>query len=268
MTIKLLALDLDHTLLNDNREISERDAEAIRAARKKGVAVTIATGRMFSAAHSFAQDLNIDVPIITYQGSIIRKLLSEEDLLHLRLTNVVAKRAIEIAKKADVHINVYDGDRLFVRKDNELVARYKKVNGIEVIVNEGFVDDLKIAPTKLVFIDNDYNKLNKLQNIIEKNFKNNWDITRSFPHLLELGHKQATKSKALEFLCKDLGIRHSNIMAIGDGPNDIDMLRWAGIGIAMGNAPLEVKRIADWVTADNNSNGVAIAIEKYILNKK
>lgn len=268
MTVKLLALDLDHTLLNDKREIDIRDAEAIRAARDKGVAVTIATGRMFSAAHNFARDLNIDVPIITYQGSIIRKLISEEDLLHLRLTNVVAKRAIEIAKKVDVHINVYDGDRLFVRKHNELVERYKKVNGIEVIINKDFVDDLKIAPTKLVFIDNNYDKLNILQKNIEQKFQNNWDITRSFPHLLELGHRQATKSKALEFLCKELAIKHHDIMAIGDGTNDIDMLKWSGIGVAMGNAPLEVKRIADWVTADNNNNGVAIAIEKYILNKR
>ena len=265
MTIKLLALDLDHTLLNESREINDKDLQAIRAARKSGVAVTIATGRMFSAAHAYAKDLEIDVPIITYQGSLIKKLLSEQELLHLRLENKVAKNAISLAHQAQVHVNVYDGDKLIVRENNALVQRYRTVNRIDVTIDQDFVDNLTVAPTKLVFVDNNLDKLNKLQSELESQFSLKGDITRSLPHLLELGHLKATKSKALEFMGKHLNISRSNIMAIGDGFNDIDMIKWAGIGVAMGNAPLEVKRIADWVTVDNNSAGVALAIEKFIL---
>lgn len=266
MTIKLLALDLDHTLLNDKREIDEVDLMAVRAARATGVVVTIATGRMFSAAQSYAHDLEIDVPIITYQGSLIRTLISEEDLRHLRVDNSVAKTAIEMAEQAQIHINVYDGDKLYVKEDNALVQRYRTVNRIDVVIDADYINKLQIAPTKIVFVENNLDKLNELQREVENAFANNWNVTRSLPHLLELGHFEATKSAALAFIAKHLKIERAQIMAIGDGLNDLDMIGWAGVGVAMGNAPLEVKRSADWVTTDNNSGGVALAINKFILS--
>lgn len=266
MSIKLLALDLDHTLLNEQREINECDLLAIRAARAAGVVITIATGRMFSAAHQYACALEIDVPIITFQGSLIKTLMTEEEIIHLRLSNLVARQAIEMARNASIHINVYDGDHLYVRENNDLVERYQRVNQIKVQIDPQQIDDLTIDPTKVVFVDNDLGKLDDLQQTLTSKFDGKWDITRSLPHLLEIGHPQATKSQALAFLAEQLGVSRSAVMAIGDGVNDLDMINWAGVGIAMANAPAIVRQQADWVTSDNNSCGVAKAIHKYILN--
>lgn len=268
MDIKLLALDLDHTLLNEERQINDCDLRAIQAARSAGVVITIATGRMYSAAHRFARDLEIDVPIITLQGSLIKTLLSEEEVLHLRLSNKVARQAIAMALEAEIHVNVYDGDILYVRENNALVERYTKVNRINVEISPEKINHLKIHPTKVVFVENDLAKLDRLEVLLADKFGKDWDVIRSLPHLLEIGHPNATKSQALAFLTKQLGIKQSAVMAIGDGLNDLDMLNWAGVGVAMGNASPEVKEQADWVTDDNKSGGVAKAIAKYIIDSE
>jgi hypothetical protein len=265
MTIRLVALDLDHTLLNNKREISREDLEAINRARAQGVVFTIATGRMFAATKTFGEKLNIDVPIITYQGSLIKRLISEEEIRHLRIPNEIAKQGIRLAKDNDVFVNVYNGDDLYVFYENDLIKRYREVNGVHAIVDEDLCDKLNFNPTKIVFVEDDLGKLDGFQKIIETEFSNLYDITRSLPHLLELGHIDATKSNALSYIANILNIKQSETMAIGDGLNDIDMLHWANVGVAMGNALDAVKKSADWVTDDNNSSGVAKAIEKFIL---
>jgi Cof subfamily protein (haloacid dehalogenase superfamily) len=265
MTIKLVALDLDHTLLNEERRIDDYDLEAIQKARNIGVHFTIATGRMYIAAKEYGKYLNIDIPVITYQGSLIKKLMSSEEILHLRISNQVAHEAIELAKDKKIHINVYDGDSLYVFSENDLIKRYKKVNGITAIVDPEFDKKMNFSPTKVAFVDDNVSVLDELENELNDRYLGKYDVTRSFPHLLELGHKDATKSKALEFLSERLGIKQSETMAIGDGVNDIDMIQWAGVGVAMGNASEIVKKCSDWVTSDNENGGVAKAIEKFVL---
>lgn len=251
MQIKLLALDLDHTLLNSERKIAKEDLLAVRAAREAGVIITVATGRMFCAAQQYAKDLEIDVPIITYQGSLIRKLLSEDILCHLKLNCDIAQEVLLLAADAGIHVNTYIGDKLYVSQRNDLVERYIRVNKVPVLIDPDYLKALTVSPTKIVFVENDIAKLDKFQAQIEAKYADKWDVTRSLPHLLEIGHPDATKAKALAFLSHHLGIKQAEIMAIGDGLNDLDMLRYAGIGVAMGNAPLEIKRRANWVTRDN-----------------
>ncbi len=265
MTIKLVAVDLDHTLLNENRKISDYDLEKIQKARSNGVHFTIATGRMYVAAREYGKYLNIDIPVITYQGSLIKKLMSSKEMLHLRIPNSITQEAIELAKDRDIHINVYNGDDLYVFSENDLIKRYKKVNGITAIVDPNFDKKMDFEPTKVAFVDNDVSVLDELENELIDKYLGKYDVTRSFPHLLELGHKDATKSKALEFLSNELGVKQEETMAIGDGINDIDMIEWAGIGIAMGNANEIVKKSADWITDDNENGGVGKAIERFVL---
>lgn len=265
MAIKLIALDLDHTLLRDDRSINPKDIEALRAARQRGVGVTIATGRMFAAAKRYAHSLNIDVPIITYQGSLIRNLLSEEILLHLKLEKCTALRAIQLGVQQQVHVNVYIDDQLLVLEENEISRRYAEYNGVSVVVCPNLDQQLPGQPTKVVYVEYDAQKMHKLRTLVVDRFADSCNITLSLPHLLELGHKMATKARALAYLTDLMGIKPEEVLAVGDGLNDLDMLDFAGIGVAMGNAPLEVQRAADWVTADNNSAGVAMAVGRYVL---
>ncbi len=265
MAIKLVAMDLDHTLLNENRKISDFDLEMIKKARLMGIHFTIATGRMYAAAKEYGEFLDIDIPVITYQGSLIKTLMSKEELLHLRISKEVALEAIELAKDKGVHINIYNGDDLYVFSENELIRRYKKVNNIHAIVDPNIDKKMFFDPTKVVFVEDNLKLLDELQNELDDRYRGSCDVTRSLPHLLELGHKDATKSKALKFLTERMGIEQSETMAIGDGIGDIDMIEWAGVGVAMDNAEKLVKENSDWVTSDNNNNGVGKAIEKFVL---
>ncbi len=265
MGIKLIAVDLDHTLLNSKRVIAPEDMAAIKAARAMGVDLTVATGRMFPAALPYCLELDIDLPVITYQGALVKTMLSHEELLHLRLDIDVAREVLRFAHARNLHLNVYNGDTLLVTEENELTERYRTVNRIPVIVEPELKYRLDFAPTKLVIIENDGAVMDKLEAELRLLYEPRYDISRSLPHLLEIGHPDATKSKALDFLANKLGIERREVMAIGDGLNDIDMLEWAGIGVAMGNSPDEVKAVADWVTSDNDHGGVARAIEKFIF---
>ncbi len=268
MSIKLVALDLDHTLLNSNREISKEDLNAIVKARKRGVIFTIATGRMFAATKKYAKELQIDVPIITYQGSLIKRLISEEEIRHLRIGLDITKDCIRIAQEHNIFINVYNGDDLYVLYENELIKRYKRVNGVNAIIDSNLLNKIDFDPTKVVFVEDDYDKLSNFQSLIKHKYGKVFDITRSLPHLLELGHLDATKSNALAYIAKMLNIKQENTMAIGDGLNDLDMINWAQIGVAMENANELLKHSADWITLDNNNSGVAKAIKKYILEAR
>ncbi|MFP4456784.1 MAG: Cof-type HAD-IIB family hydrolase [Clostridia bacterium] len=265
MAIKLVAMDLDHTLLNEERKISDFDLEMIKKARMMGIHFTIATGRMYAAAKDYGALLKIDIPVITYQGSLIKTLMSKEELLHLRIDKEVALEAIELAKDKGIHVNIYNGDDLYVFSENDLIRRYKKVNGIHAIVDPEIDKKMFFDPTKVVFVEDDLVLLDELQNELDDHYTGRYDVTRSLPHLLELGHKNATKSKALEFLTKRMGIKQCETMAIGDGINDIDMIKWAGVGVAMDNADKIVKESSNWVTTDNKNSGVGRAIEKFVL---
>ena len=149
-----------------------------------------------------------------------------------------------------------------------MIKRYKRVNGVNAIIDSNLLNKIDFDPTKVVFVEDDYDKLSNFQSLIKHKYGKVFDITRSLPHLLELGHLDATKSNALAYIAKMLNIKQENTMAIGDGLNDLDMINWAQIGVAMENANELLKHSADWITLDNNNSGVDKEIKKYILEAR
>lgn len=267
MTIKLIASDLDGTLLNNQREISSRTKEAILRAREMGVVFTLATGRMYRSALPFALELGIDVPLITYQGALVKTSMSKEVIYHRPLPVELAKEIISIGEKEKYNINVYLNDEIYIHRETETIKDYCRAVKVPYTV----VDDLSLFldqdPTKVLFIGEEEPLVN-LWGILNKKFENQAYITKSSPHFLEFTHPKANKGEGIFAIAQGLGIKKEEIMAFGDNFNDIELLGAAGIAVAMGNAREELKEKADYITGTNDQDGVAEGIEKFVLNHK
>jgi len=266
--IKLIVLDLDDTLLLPNRTISQHSRSALARARELGIQVVLATGRMYRAAKQYADDLNLDLPLIAYQGALIKTTKTGEVLRALELTVEQCYPILEFLSQRQVHANLYINDELFVAEMNDAVARYASFSAVPVHVVGNLCSYNFSHATKIVAIGEPQH----LQCILEPEalalFGDSLTINTSRPHFLEFGHREATKSNALQFLGQRLGISREEILAIGDGVNDLDMIQYAGIGVAMGNADERLKAVADYITSSNTDEGVAQAIEQLVLNQR
>lgn len=261
---KLIAADLDDTLLNDRIEVSPANHEALQKAMDMGVIVTIATGRMFRSALPVAEQLGIRYPIITYQGALIRDPVTKETLWERPVPLDLAQPVLEEGYRAGVHMNVYVDDSLFVDRITPEGSGYANLAGVPITPVGNLTDFLKQDPVKILFVADPY-LLDRLNRELQGKFGHSLYITKSKPNYLEFMHPKATKRHGLEALARKYGILREEIIAFGDSYNDIDMLEFAGIGVAMGNAPEEIKKRADYVADTNNNDGIAKAVEKFIV---
>jgi Cof subfamily protein (haloacid dehalogenase superfamily) len=266
MAIKLVAVDLDDTLLDNNLTVSPRTASAIRQAIAGGVTVTMATGRMFSSAVRYAAELELDVPLITYNGALIRCSLSGETLLHKPLEEATARGILAFFKERGWYIQVYLDDKLYVKEFDDNARLYEELSGIRAIPVGEELYSLAGTPTKMLALAEPA-MIPEIGTAVKNAFGDKVYAAASKAFYLEMTNPTVNKGIALDFLAGRLGIRQEEVMAIGDSVNDLDMLAYAGLGVAMGNASPAVKAAANVVTGANDADGVAEAIEKYVLNK-
>lgn len=269
MTIKLLALDLDGTLFTDDLIISARARRAIKAAQERGVLVTLATGRMFTAASKIAADLGLVAPLICYQGALVRDGVTGQVLYHQTVPRVLSHEIIAATAQRGLHLNVYMDDHLYVSALSEGARYYSQINyGLTLNV----VGDLHSwldaqggrEPTKLVIVT----PAEETDSVLEeftRLYRDRLQVTKSHPRFTEFTNIECSKGKALAFLASHLGVAREEVMAIGDGHNDLDMLTWAGYGLAMPTAPQAVLDVARGVCLPLNEDGAAEAIERLIL---
>jgi Cof subfamily protein (haloacid dehalogenase superfamily) len=269
--IKLLALDLDGTLVHEDLKISARTIEAIsRAQTEANVKVVIATGRMFLSTVYFAELFQLRGPVISYQGAMIRDLtlpaanVLDYPILYERgLELEHATSVIDYIETQGFHANVYIKDRLYTTRYNPHLAYYQKISGVEPIQCDSFFDILHEAPTKIMVIDE---KAPEIMSHLNTTFGEALHVCLSRRDFCEIVHGQVSKWQALQVLMAQWGIQAEDVMAIGDQGNDIPMLQGAGLGIAMGNAPDSVQALANAVTGSIDEDGAAQAIERYILS--
>jgi Cof subfamily protein (haloacid dehalogenase superfamily) len=264
MDIRLVALDLDDTLLDRSRKVSPRAKAAIKAAVAQGVTVTVATGRMYPSALPYARQLALDVPLITYNGALVRAALSGETLLHRPIAEATAHRLLALFRERGWHVQVYLNDVLFVRVRDANCRAYEAIAGLEAVSVGDELWSLKGAPTKLLTMAEPH-RIPEIEAAVRELCGDRVYITASRPTFLEMTDPAATKGAALAFLAGRLGIGREAVMAVGDSMNDLDMIEYAGWGVAMGNAAPPVKAAARAVTAANDADGVAAAIEEYVL---
>lgn len=266
MSIKLVAIDLDDTLLDHSRTISPRAKAAIAAAVAQGVTVTVATGRMFPSALPYAEQLGLDVPLITYNGALVRCGLSGETLLHRPLDAATARELLALFRERGWYIQVYLDDVLYVRERDANARYYETIAGVAAVPVGDRLWTLAGTPTKLLAMA-DPARIPAIDAAVKAACGDRVYTAASKANYLEMTHPDANKGAALAFLAGRLGIDRAEVMAIGDSVNDLDMIAYAGLGVAMGNASPRVKEAANAVTAANDADGVAAAIEEYVLKR-
>ncbi len=266
MPIKLLLIDLDDTLLGGDLAISAANRRALEAAMARGIQVTLATGRMFRSMRPYAESLGLTLPLIAYNGALGRPLQGPA-LWHEPIPNPAAREILAGLAGADVTVNLYLDDRLYVAAMDERAADYARNAGVPAEP----VGDLPAfmgggCPTKILAIG-DPVLVATLQEEYGRRMAGRAAVTISKPKYLEFMAPGISKAAALARLAAHLGLRSSEIMAIGDGPNDLDMLLQAGLGVAVGNAAPEVLARVAHVVAKSDEDGVAEAIGRFILGE-
>ena len=264
MNIKLIASDLDDTLLDDSKVISKLNKEAIWRAKEKGIMMTLATGRMFRSATIFGDELGIDVPLITYQGALIKTAQSNQVIWSKTIELPIAREIISFGRKHGFILQIYVDDMLHVDYINTYVANYASFCMVPALAVRDLFTYIQAPPHKILMVGEPaelYAAWEEAQQI----FDDSVYITKSKPYFLEFTNSEANKGKALSFLAESFGIKKEEIMVIGDNYNDMELFKAAGLKIAMGNAVDALKEQADFITANSSENGVAVAIEKFVI---
>lgn len=268
MTIRLIAVDLDDTLLRHDLSISERSMHAINQARARGILVTVATGRVTRTSLRYVSQLQINIPFISSNGAMIQEALTGEILYRKMMDSGMVSNVIRRMQEEEMHSQIYLGEKIYTNgTTNPWVEDWHQHTTMQPEKGD-LLALLAQAPEgveKVVSIHEPawlYEKYQLLKTI----FAGRIHITLSKPHFMEMNHPEVNKGTAVAYLAQRHGIPREEIMVIGDSLNDLEMIRYAGIGVAMGNAREEVKGEADYVTGTNNEDGVAQAIEKFALN--
>lgn len=262
--IRFLAMDLDGTLVPHDLKISLRNEKAVQSAREAGVLVTVATGRMSPSAQPYVEQLKIDIPVITYNGAVITDPKSGKVLREEPLGKDLVCSLLDLCREKDWYIQAYQDDKLLVPEDNEKSRMYSHISGVPAVVLGNDLWKLSSA-TKLLAIASHSEEQEEMASSFREFFGAQGNVAESLGNYVEITSLQAEKSKAVAFLCDHYQIPMNEVMAIGDGGNDIGMIQLAGYGIAMGGAKEEIKKIALDITGKSEEDGVAQAIEKYIL---
>lgn len=261
---KLIAIDLDDTLLTDERQVSEATKQALKQASERGVRITIATGRMHASAVQVARQLELNVPIITYQGALIKTLLDDQVLYERYIPEEAAKAVIDYAEHRSLHLQAYYNDTLYSKFDNDRIQEYSEMSKVPYTVLRDFHELPANAFTKMLFFE-EPDTLDRIREELPPAIVQQTHVTKSKPYFLEIMHTEGTKGHAVAFLAAHVGCDLSEVIAIGDSWNDHEMIETAGVGVAMGNAVEPLKQIADYITADNNHDGIRQVIEQFVL---
>lgn len=269
MKYKLLAADVDGTLLDSNDRISERTRQAISRATEKGIIFTISSGRPVQAVRPIISELGLkgDMPFICYNGAMLVMGMSGEILYEKPLSAKNAKRVFELGQNYGTTVIIWAENRLYANRLDERAYRYGMLSHATPQLAENVDKLLENGATKLLWYDNE-DAINKYLRSTREIFGDKININTSKPNYLEFVDSGASKAIALEKLGKHLGIARRQMIAIGDGLNDISMIEYAGLGVAMGNSHAEVIEKANYVTLSNDEDGVAHVIEKYILRQQ
>ncbi len=264
---RLIAIDLDGTLIDDRLTVSPRVKQALAAAQAQGITVTLASGRMFRAMVPFARELNIEAPLVCYQGGLVRHPITEETIFHLPVPAELAQEVVTLARADGIQVNAFIDDRLHVESLTPEAEVYMRIAQVEATVVPDLVEFLQDNPsTKLVLVNLDEDKTNRLVEELTTHFDNRLGITKSHRYYTEAIHADVSKGRALKQLASVLDLSLDQVVGIGDNLNDLSLVETAGFGVAMGNGDPRVKAAADFVTTTYEEDGVAVAIEKHVLH--
>jgi hypothetical protein len=263
--LKLVAFDLDGTLIGRDLTISQRVRDAIARAQRAGVAGCLVTGRMYRASVPFARELRFETPLVCYQGAAILDPASDEVLYHAALDNAVVLDLIALADAQRWHLQLYRSDEYYAQARNRFSDLYASLAKTEPVVVASLREAFAYSPaTKAVIVADPPDAQRCAENLAQR-LGGRAYVTRSLPEFVEVLDPAVDKGAALKFVADRLGVPMASVMAIGDSWNDAPLLRAAGVGVAMGSAPAEVHALADAVVADVAHDGVAEALDRFVF---
>lgn len=270
---KILFTDIDGTLLDDHKQIPDRNRSAIEELIRQGHKIVLTTGRALSGTLGQAQKLGLTFDgcyIIAFNGAEIYDTFRRETIYKNRIPLDVVSRIFSICEEQKVHIQTYDDTHVLAREENAYLARYCREICCEARIIPDLPASLKEEPSKLLLLSyDDHERLYELQRMILEAEGDTVDAFFSSKGLLEVVLKGTSKGAAIRRLCQFLDIPMECSVGAGDGINDIPLIQTAFVGAAMKNAVPEAKQEADYITeSDNNAGGLAEIIEKFILNKQ
>ncbi|MEH2353956.1 Cof-type HAD-IIB family hydrolase [Nostoc sp.] len=269
--IKLLVLDIDGTIAGHSNNISEPVKQAIFAAQARGIQVAIATGRMYRSALRFHQDIGSTLPLMAYQGAWIQDPISQKIHRHWVVSREIAHQLLDYFEQPELRsllsVHFYINDQLYVRELTRETKIYAERSGIIAIPVGDLRQALTNEPTKILALSDDTDVIDKLLGNLRRQYTPaELYMTTSVATFFEATNASVNKGTAVRYLAEELlGLQLANVMAIGDNFNDVEMLEYAGLGVAMGNAPTGVQAIAKWVAPSVEEDGAAVAIEKFLL---
>jgi len=259
--IKLVATDLDDSLLSKDLKITPKNLKAIEFLKKNNVILILASGRPYPSVKKIAYDLENFYPMITYQGALVYDPKDDRKLYGCEIQPNDAKELIRLAKEENIHVHIYIDNVWYVEVFNEKVEYYKNLTGLEPVKVDNFLEFVDRPVTKVLFFD-EHERLRKLKESLPLEFSKKFNIMFSKPFFLEFTDINVSKGNALKFLAQYYNLKRDEIMAIGDGDNDISMIEYAGIGVAVENATEKLKEVASFITLSCDNSGFAHAVEK------
>ncbi len=240
-----------------------RTRAAIRAAREAGLHVVVVTGRMFRSVRPYLEEAGLDDPAVCYQGAVVADPVTGAFLLHVPIPLELAREAIAAVEEEGFGLNCYVDDGLYVADVTPEARQYADFQHLELRTVGPLLDWLDRPPTKLVVIE-DPEVLDGLEARLKEQFPDRLYISKSLPYFLELAHPEVTKASGLAFLAERLGFTAPETVAFGDGENDVELLEWAGYGVAVANAHDRVLALAGFVCPSVDEEGVAQTIEAFL----
>ncbi|MBU5439091.1 Cof-type HAD-IIB family hydrolase [Tissierella sp. MSJ-40] len=269
---KILALDLDGTLLNKKHEVSAKNREMIEKIKEKGIKIILLSGREPGSVKYYSEQLGLEEILSGFNGGIITDNKGEKIYFNQCLQEELAKETIFLSEKMNMCNVVFIGNKLYTqdKKDSRFKTfeKYTLVSIEEVGCLSTFLEKNKLwSNINKILLTDDNKILNECKDILEEKVDNGLTMQFSLPFFLEIFSKDISKGGALEEISKLYKVNKEEIIAIGDGENDITMIQYAGLGVAMDNAPENVKEIADFITLSNEEDGVSSVIKKFIVNK-
>jgi Cof subfamily protein (haloacid dehalogenase superfamily) len=262
----LLAVDLDGTLVEPRKPVRQAVIDAVNRAQAAGVRATIVTGRMYVGAKPFADALSLDGQIVLYQGAVLADARTGRFEREVSLPNAVALRIYAAAKGRGLHVQFYRDDTFYVENDNAYAQLYARTSGTLPVVVPSLPAEFAGRDSTKVNVVTDPEKTPEVLALMERICGPDAYVTRSNPEFVEMLNPAVDKGVALRLVAEGYGIPMDRVMAIGDSYNDLPLLRAAGFAVAMGSAPDELKAEADAVVGDVEHDGVAEAIERFVLH--
>jgi Cof subfamily protein (haloacid dehalogenase superfamily) len=236
---------------------------ALEAARDAGIHVVVATGRMFRSVLPYAETAGIATPLVCYQGAAVVDPRTREWLLHEPIPLALAREAIEAVQSEGFGLNCYVDDDLYVASVTDHARAYADFQSLPLHEVGDLLAWIERPPTKLVVVA-DPDALDVLRPRLEAGFGNRLFIAKSLPYFLELASPAISKGSGLAFVSQHLGFTAAQTVAFGDGENDLELIDWAGYGVAVENGHVALQARADWTCPGPAEEGVAQVIEAYL----